>query len=121
MGLRAVSRWCEACRNKASALKLGSRPNLRTDHASFPTLSRPEAIQGSVIEKQKLPYISISYGGESVSQSPLKDKAFSALLDQNPPFELRPEKGVRLIAANHDLQTKDVRIVSGAPKKSGAY
>jgi hypothetical protein len=31
-------------------------------------------------------------GGESVSQSPLKDKAFSTFLDQNPPFEL-PEKG----------------------------
>jgi hypothetical protein len=29
-------------------------------------------------------------GGESVSQSPLKDKAFSTLLEQNPPFELRP-------------------------------
>jgi hypothetical protein len=32
------------------------------------------------------------FGGESVSQSPLKDKAFSTFLDQNPPFEL-PEKG----------------------------
>lgn len=31
-------------------------------------------------------------GGESVSQSLLKDKAFSTFLDQNPPFELRPEK-----------------------------
>jgi hypothetical protein len=28
-------------------------------------------------------------GGESVSQSPLKDKAFSSFLDQNPPFALR--------------------------------
>jgi hypothetical protein len=28
-------------------------------------------------------------GGESVSQSPLKDKVFSTFLDQNPPFELR--------------------------------
>jgi hypothetical protein len=28
-------------------------------------------------------------GGEGVSQSPLKDKAFSTFLDQNPPFELR--------------------------------
>jgi hypothetical protein len=31
-------------------------------------------------------------GGEGVSQSPLKDQAFSTFLDQNPPFEL-PEKG----------------------------
>jgi len=30
-------------------------------------------------------------GGESVSQSPLKDKAFSTFLDQNPPFELPPK------------------------------
>jgi hypothetical protein len=28
-------------------------------------------------------------GGERVSQPPLKDKAFSTFLDQNPPFELR--------------------------------
>ena len=33
-------------------------------------------------------------GEESVSQPPLKDKVFSAFLDQNPPFELRPENGV---------------------------
>src|SRR5882672_2500094 len=29
-------------------------------------------------------------GGEGVSQSPLKVKAFSIFRDQNPPFELRP-------------------------------
>jgi len=34
----------------------------------------------------------VKAGGESVSQSPLKDKAFSTFLDQNPPFEL-PENG----------------------------
>jgi hypothetical protein len=33
-------------------------------------------------------------GGEGVSQSPLKDKAFSTFLNQNPPFELRPENGI---------------------------
>ena len=33
-------------------------------------------------------------GGEGVSQSPLKDKVFSIFLDQNPPLELRPEKGI---------------------------
>jgi hypothetical protein len=33
-------------------------------------------------------------GGESVSQSPLKDKAFSTFLEQNSPFELRPENGI---------------------------
>jgi hypothetical protein len=32
-------------------------------------------------------------GGESVSQSPLKDKAFSTFLDQNPPFELLAKMG----------------------------
>ena len=34
------------------------------------------------------------YGGESVSQSSLKDQAFSTFLDQNPPFELPPENGI---------------------------
>jgi hypothetical protein len=34
-----------------------------------------------------------SCGGEGGSQSPLKDRAFSTFLDQNPPFELPPEKG----------------------------
>jgi hypothetical protein len=33
-------------------------------------------------------------GGESVSQSPLKDQAFSTFLDQNPPFELPLENGI---------------------------
>jgi hypothetical protein len=33
-------------------------------------------------------------GGESVSQSLLKDRAFSTFLDQNPPFELRPKMGL---------------------------
>jgi hypothetical protein len=35
-------------------------------------------------------------GGESVSQSTLKNKRFLTFLDQNPPFELPPENGVRL-------------------------
>jgi hypothetical protein len=35
-------------------------------------------------------------GGEGVSQSRLKDQAFSTFLDQNPPFELPPENGFRL-------------------------
>jgi hypothetical protein len=34
-------------------------------------------------------------GGESVSQLPLKDKAFLTFLDQNPPFALRPKKVFR--------------------------
>jgi hypothetical protein len=33
-------------------------------------------------------------GGEGVSQSPLKDKAFLTFSDQSPPFELRPKTGV---------------------------
>jgi hypothetical protein len=45
------------------------------------TLSRSEAIRGSKIENQTLPYISTGTGGEGVSQSLLKDKAFSISLD----------------------------------------
>jgi hypothetical protein len=37
--------------------------------------------------------LNVFRGGESVSQPPLKDKAFLAFPDQNPPFELRPENG----------------------------
>jgi hypothetical protein len=36
-------------------------------------------------------------GGEGVSQSPLKDKAFLSFLGKNPPFELRPKLTTRRI------------------------
>src|SRR5882724_4875907 len=92
MDLCAVSRWCEGYRNRGKA-----QSSLALDRISewitlaFQTLSRPEIIRGSTIENENLPYISITYGGESVSQSPLKDNAFSTFLDQNPPFELPPK------------------------------
>jgi hypothetical protein len=82
-------------------------------------------------------------GGGSVSQSPLKDQAFSTFLDQNPRFELPPENGISppifswnpswliQILANPSIsvgggqqgwlafalrrQRSHVRIVSGAP------
>jgi len=38
--------------------------------------------------------LSANDGGEGASQSPLKDRAFLTLLDQNPPLELRPENGI---------------------------
>ena len=41
-------------------------------------------------QKQKFSLYFNMTGGEGVSQPPLKDKAFSTFLDQNPPFELRP-------------------------------
>jgi hypothetical protein len=89
MGLCAISRWCEVQKQRRSAVKLGSRPNFRADHAPNPV---PPGINPGPTSKNKhLPYISIGYGGESVSQSPLKYKAFSTFLDQNPPFELQPE------------------------------
>jgi hypothetical protein len=81
-------------------------------------------------------------GGEGVSQSPLKDKAFSTFLGQNPPFELRRKLAFRL-QSFHEIhrgssnwtnlsisvgggqqdglafalrrQRSHVRIVSGAP------
>ena len=47
--------------------------------------------------------------GESVSQPPLKDKAFSTFPDQNPPLELRPENGIspptRACSANGQSST----------------
>jgi hypothetical protein len=79
---------------KASAVKLGSRPNFRTDHAGFPNPVPPGSNPGAIIENENLPDVSKGAGGEGVSQSPLKDKAFSTFLDQNPPLELRPENGI---------------------------
>jgi hypothetical protein len=75
---------------KASVVKLGSRPNFRTDHAGFPKPVPPRSSPG-VNRRKTQHYISIGYGGEGVSQSPLKDQAFSTFLDQNPPFELPPK------------------------------
>jgi hypothetical protein len=48
MGLCAVSRWCEGCRNKGKA-QLGSALDriLERITLDFQTQSRPEAIQGS--------------------------------------------------------------------------
>jgi hypothetical protein len=54
-------------------------------------LGRP---RGSKIDIKKLLLIINDIGGESVSQSPLKNKAFSISPDQNPPFYLRPKTGV---------------------------
>jgi hypothetical protein len=95
MGLCAISRWCEGCRNNgkpqlSSALdRISERITL-----AFQTLSRLESIRGPTSKNKHLPYISIGCGGESVSQSPLNDQAFSTFLDQNPPFALRPKTGV---------------------------
>jgi hypothetical protein len=87
MSLRSVSHWREGCRYKSKArFELGTRPNFRTDHADF----QPKGPFGTAnYQKQNSPHISIGFGGEGVSQSPLKDQAFSTFLDQNPPFELR--------------------------------
>lgn len=41
-------------------------------------------------------YVQKAGGGESVSQFPLKGKAFLTFEGQNPPFELRPKTGVSL-------------------------
>jgi hypothetical protein len=94
MDLCAVSRWCEGYRNKGKAQSSSVLDRISGSITpTFQTLSRPEIIRVSTIENEKLPYISTTYGGESVSQSPLKDQAFSTFLDQNPPFELRPKMG----------------------------
>jgi hypothetical protein len=54
--------------------------------------SRCRAIFKALKSHRTAGHIEKQCGGESVSQSPLKDKAFSTFLDQNPPFELL-EKG----------------------------
>jgi hypothetical protein len=56
------------------------------------------------------------YGGESVSQSPLKDQAFSIFLDQNPPFELQPKMG---FASDKSLLRQSPVIDNNAIKRLG--
>ena len=57
--------------------------------------SNPKVRPGGQLSKSTL-YISIGYGGDGVSQSPLKDKVFSTFPDQNPPFGPRPGNGILL-------------------------
>src|ERR1700730_3667084 len=54
MGLCAVSHWCEGCRDKGKA-RLSSALDRISERITlgFQTLSRPEAIRGSTIEKHK--------------------------------------------------------------------
>jgi hypothetical protein len=54
MVLCAVSRWCEGCRNKGKA-QLSSALDRISERITlaFQTLSRPEAIRGSPVEKHK--------------------------------------------------------------------
>jgi hypothetical protein len=58
-------------------LSRGSRPQFRSNRAEGGREGHWREIRGL-------------RGGEGVSQSPLKGKAFSTFRDQNPPFELRP-------------------------------
>ena len=96
MDLCAVSRWREGCRNKGKAQFSSAldRISERIIHADFPNPIPAQKQSGVDHRKRNLSYISIGYGGESVSQLPLKDKAFLTFLGQNPPFELRPKTGV---------------------------
>ena len=143
--VRGISLVWRVQKQRQSAVKLGSRPNFRTDHVGFQNAQTQSGNQPS--KNTNLPYISIGYGGESVSQLPLKDKAVSTFLGQNPPFELRPKTGVSppsfhgihrgssnywpnpsisvgggqqgWLAFALRRQRSHVRIVSGAPAKSG--
>jgi hypothetical protein len=71
MGLCAVSRWCEGCRNKGKA-PLSSALDQISERITlaFQTLSRPEEIRGSTIENKNLHYISRGHGGEGGIRTP---------------------------------------------------
>jgi hypothetical protein len=92
MGLCAVSRWRDGADTKA---KRDLSSALDRISEQITTDLQPKGPFGEVDSKKtNYIYISIRYGGERVSQSPLKDQAFSTFLDQNPPFELLPENGI---------------------------
>jgi hypothetical protein len=65
------------------------RKPLATSHASA-------LLPKGVSNRGKSQHIVQKAGGESVSQLPLKDKAFLIFLGQNPPFELRRKLALRL-------------------------
>jgi hypothetical protein len=70
MGLCAISCWCEGCRNKGKA-KLSSSLDRISERITlaFQTLSRPEAIRGSTIEKYKFTlYFNIIWRRECPNQ-----------------------------------------------------
>jgi hypothetical protein len=105
MDLCAVSRWCEGYRNigKAQSSSVLDRISEWITPTSQ-TLSRPEIIRGSTIENGKLPYISITYGGESgirthgtarVVDNPLTSKAGMADRTNFTPETISPERNER--------------------------
>jgi hypothetical protein len=99
MGLCALSRWREGRRYESKArFELGIRPHLGTDHLTSSPKIRVEADK-----KQNSLYILTGSGGESVSQSPLKDQAFLTFLGQKPPFELQPKTGVSPLQSLHGI------------------
>jgi hypothetical protein len=61
MGLCAVSRLCDGCRNKGKA-QLGSALYRISERITlvFQSLSRPEAVRRTTIEKQKM-YVIFQY------------------------------------------------------------
>jgi hypothetical protein len=60
------------------------------------TLTSDPKVRWEVNSKTNVALYFNKTGGESVSQSTLKNKGFLTFLDQNPPFELPHENGVRL-------------------------
>lgn len=89
--------WCADFKRE---FKLGNGrycfPSTVRDHASrflllCEALESPREDPAITAFERLLRVENRANGGESVSQLPLKDKAFSTFLDQNPPFELRPK------------------------------
>ena len=95
MGLCAVSHWCEGCRDKGKA-RLSSALDRISERITlgFQTLSCPEVIRGSTIEKHKFTLYFNRIWRRECQSTRIEDKAFLIFLGQNPPFELRPKTGV---------------------------
>src|SRR5260370_6021583 len=99
---------------KASAVKLGSRPNFRKDYASFSKLCPVQKQSGGQPSKyENLPYISIGYGGESVRSTPFIFQTILFPFGRNPRFGPRYAKKV---GSNPDCRPTRVtyfRVSSG--------
>ena len=86
----------EAQKQRQSAVKLGSRPNFRTDHVGFQNPSRPDAIRESTIEKQRFTLyfkMILRRGSQSI---PIEKQRIFHLLRPKPTIRATAEMGFGL-------------------------
>jgi hypothetical protein len=117
MGLCAVFRWCGGAETNGKAQSSSALDRISERIALIFKPCPAQKQSGNQPSKNNdLLYISIGYGGESVSQSSLKDKVFLTFLGQNPPFELRRKLAFRL-QSFHEIHRGVKRLHRGNARR----